>query len=130
MAKSLMSAEVLGVEEAEALLQKLNGGVVTADKTAVRVGTAVVYAWGIEFGKRRSGRAARAAGGAFMLTGALKAIQPDIGPTLEGALLAGEDATRKALLGLGYRVEALAKSHTPARTGNLRRSIHTVAGSR
>lgn len=130
MAKPLMTAEVLGVDEAEAYLKSLNSGVKGADKTIVRVGTAVVYAWGIEFGQSRSGRPRRAAGGARMLTGALQAVRADIEPTIAAALPKGEDATVKAMMGLGYRVEAIAKAATPVRTGNLRRSLHTVAGPR
>ena len=130
MAKPLMTAEVLGVDEAEAYLKSLNAGVKGADKTIVRVGTAVVYAWGIEFGRARSGRNARAAGGARMLTDAFAAVRNDIAPTIAEALPKGEDATVKAMMGLGYQVEALAKAATPVRTGNLRRSLHTTASAR
>lgn len=126
----MLSVTILGVEEADALLSRLNSGVEVAAHQVTRVGTAVVYAWGIEFGRRRSGRTARAAGGAFMLTNALARVRNDVPATLERALPNGDDATRKALLGLGYQVEALAKAATPTRTGNLRRSIHTVQGAR
>jgi hypothetical protein len=65
-----------------------------------------------------------------MLTGALEAVMPSIGPTLADALPNGDAAADKALLGLGYKVEAIAKARTPVRSGHLRRSIHTVQGPR
>lgn len=121
---------ILGKPEAEAALRQLHAGIDALDGLTVRVGTAVVYAWGIEFGRRRDGRLARRAGGAFMLTRALQQVKPEITPVLAKALPAGAAATERALLGIGFRAEALAKAATPVQTGNLRRSLHTVKGPR
>lgn len=130
MPEERLTITILGVEEADAYLTRLHAGCQTVGRTSVQVGTSVVYAHGIEFGRRRSGRLARAAGGALMLTGALEAVMPSIGPTLADALPNGDAAADKALLGLGYKVEAIAKARTPVRSGHLRRSIHTVQGPR
>lgn len=121
----MAAVRIMGLNEAERYLRRLQGGAAASNAT-VRVGTAVVYAHGIEFGRRRNGRLARRAGGAFMLTGALESIQPRIKPALARALPEGQQAVRDALLRLGYQVEAAAKPRTPVKTGNLRRSIHTV----
>lgn len=130
MASSNIAFDILGLDDAEALLSRLEAGITVATSSSVTVGTAVVYSWGVEFGRRRSGRLARAAGGAFMLTRGLQSIAPKIAPTLADALPDGDKAVNKALLGLGLAVEAFAKSATPTRTGNLRRSLHTVQGMR
>lgn len=125
-----LKVEILGLKEADALIAKLEGSAHAVGTTTVRIGTNVVYAWGIEFGRQRGGRLGRAAGGAMMLTNALARVAPTITPTLVPAMEQGEDATNKAMLGLGLKVEAFAKAATPVRTGNLRRSIHTVQGPR
>lgn len=130
MAGPPLSVTILGREEAEALLSKLQSGVMVATNQVTRVGTSVVYAWPIIFGRSRSGRLGRAAGGTMSLPNALAEVIPDIGPTLAKAMPLGDDATRKALLGLGLRVEAGAKRREAVRTGNLRRSHHTTQGPR
>jgi hypothetical protein len=91
----------------------------------VLVGSNLVYAFGIEFGKTRSGRLARRAGGAFMLTNALKLIRPEIADIFARAGTAAFDFGM-ALYKLGLRVQTLAMGETPVKTGSLRRSMHTV----
>jgi hypothetical protein len=125
-----LRVRILGLEEAEALLATLSAGARAAGRTVVRVGTATVYAWGIVFGQTRSGRLARRAGGTFSLPDAFEAVRPEVAPALATALPDGEGAVVAAMLRLGYRVEAGTKAREAVRTGNLRRSYHTVKGPR
>lgn len=123
---SRAGVSILGLEEAEALLERLGSGVEAAGRTKVRVGTDVVYAWGQHFGRYRSGRLARRDGGTFFLTDPFEqTIQSAIRPTLAAAMPQGATAVRNALLSLGMRLQSLAKPLAPVKTGNLRRSIHT-----
>jgi hypothetical protein len=108
----------------------------------------VDYAQGIETGRRRSGRVARRAGGAYFMRDALAQVQPKIGPTLVDALPRGPAAVNHAMEGLAHDVLLAATqllttrvygAPVPrgrsgrarwSRTGNLRRSLHTVRGAR
>lgn len=116
--------------EFQVTMRRLNQAAVSLGGSVVRVGSNLVYAYGIEHGRHRGGSLARAAGGAFMLRNALQAVHPRIKSTIAAALLHGEQAARQALLRLGYDVERGAKATVPVKTGSLRRSLHTVASDR
>lgn len=78
------------------------------------------YAYGIETGRRRDGRRARAAGGAFFMRkgvqDAYKAAPGIIGPAIPKGPAAVGQAKRKLR---DYGIERI-KAYTPVRSGNLR----------
>lgn len=119
---------ILGAKEADAYLKNIGAASREAGRTVVRVGTALKYGHGIEFGRHRGGKLARRAGGAFYLTGAFRQVQPRIKRELAAALPKGAAAVLGAMRRLAADVERIAKQRVPVRTGNLRRSIHTVTG--
>lgn len=143
-----MEVRILGADEVKARLQAMQEEIKDA---YVVVGTNVVYAPGIEYGRHPGGRLARRAGGAFALTDAFEEIKPRIEPELRWALagkwakggtakglvatmiaLANDVLTRTKVL-LQARVYSVPIPHTRRgkpkwrRTGTLRRSFHVEA---
>ena len=115
-----------GLDKATARLNALKESFRSFGGKTVLVGSNLVYAYGIEFGKTRSGRMARRAGGAFMLRNALNAIRPEVDDVFRGALSGNVPDLGMALYKLGLRLQSLAQGQTPVKTGSLRRSMHTV----
>lgn len=144
-----MEIRVMGLREAEAYLARLQGTARSLNGAAVVVGTDLAYAWGMAFGRYRSGRLARRLGGDFALTDAFAAVKPSIPRRLREALsrgpaaalaalqLAGQDVltgTKQRLLDRLYSVPIPSgRDGKPKwrRTSTLRRSYHveTVHGS-
>lgn len=121
----MIAVRVSGVRESQAYLQKLADGAKAVGGMVVVVGSPLKYAFGIETGRHRSGRLARRAGGARMLTRGLQSVHSRIKPTVVAALPHGRAAARAAVLRLGYDVQRFAQAHTPVVGGGLRRSLHT-----
>ena len=120
-----VGVKVVGLKEAQTYLRKLEQAAESAD-TTVRVGSSLNYAYGIETGRhKKTGRVARAAGGAFYLSRALALIEKDLPKRLAAGLKEGEPA-ETTLLRAGYDVEAEAKKLVPHVTRTLQRSIRTV----
>jgi hypothetical protein len=122
--------EVVGDEVAVAALTRLARAAEAMGATPVYVGSPLVYAHGIEYGRHRGGRLARRAGGAFYLTRGLAAVRGELPTAILGTLRAAGGDPRRLLLGLGYRVQAATLPLVPVRTGTLRRSIHVRVGGR
>jgi hypothetical protein len=120
-----LSATLTGIKEALKYLADQESRARSFNRVRVLVGSNLVYAYGIEFGKHRNGRLARRAGGAFMLTNALKAVRPEIADIFSRMGTSGFDFAM-ALYRLGLRLQTIAMGNTPVRTGSLRRSMHTV----
>jgi hypothetical protein len=120
--------EVVGDEVAVAALTRLARALEAMGATPVYVGSSLVYAYGIEHGRHRSGRLARRAGGAFYLTRALAAVRGELAGEVVRVLRVSGGDPRRLLLGLGYRVQAAAMPLVPVRTGTLRRSVHVRVG--
>lgn len=112
-----------GLPEARAYFAKLKDGATAVGRLSVLVGSPVRYARYQELGTRYLR-------GRFYLTNALRAVQPRIKPAITAAVEKGPQAVYDAGLRLGYEVQRAAQATAPVRTGNLRRSIHTVAGAR
>ena len=123
-----ITVTLAGIDTALKRLQLLDAGARALDDTTVVAGSPEAYAPGIETGRTRSGRVARRAGGAFMLTRAVQQVAPTVVPALVAALPQGADATRRALLGRGVAIAEAARPGTPVRTGNLRASFVAATG--
>lgn len=118
---------ILGVQEAEAYLRKLQAGAVRIAGMSFRIGSDKPWAWGLEFGRRRNGELARRAGGTLALTGGLRSVQAEIPREVQAGLREGPDHLWRRLLGLAMRVRNYAAQHTPVITGETRRSMQIVA---
>jgi hypothetical protein len=118
---------ILGLLEATALLKQVQQSAVMWGHAHIRIGTNKVYAWGIEFGRRRNGQLARKVGGAFMLTDAYQAHAPNLAPTLAANLPKGPQATWNALVGQAMLIRNDARQRTPVVSGDLKRSIQIAA---
>jgi hypothetical protein len=94
----------------------------------VEAGSTEPYTFGIETGRTRSGRLARAAGGAWMLRDAKAAIAARIQPTLAAALMQGPAAADAAFRGLGDELVREIQARTPVVSGRLRGSMRVLAG--
>jgi len=68
----VIEATLTGVDELQQLIGRLRSSVTGLDGQSIAVATEIVYAYGIETGRYQSGRLARAAGGSFALTNALR----------------------------------------------------------
>lgn len=82
------------------------------------------YAYGIETGRHRGGRLARAAGGAYMFRDALAVMRPRVGAVLGPAILRGPGAVDAAKRALNAEGVAEVQKRTPVRSGALRDSVH------
>lgn len=140
-----MEVRILGTDEVKQRLDDMREAVKDA---YVIVGTDVVYAPGIEYGRHPGGKLARKAGGSFALTDAFEEIKPRIVPELRWALAVkwakggsakdllvtmialGNDVLTRTKELLQERVYSLPIPLTHkgkakwARTGHLRRSYH------
>jgi hypothetical protein len=125
----MINYEVGGIQEAITELKRLRDGIERIGKARVRVGSNLKYAYGIEFGKHKGGSIARAAGGVFMLTNAIKAIQEPLKRELIQALRNGQNPI-DILIKYAFKAQNLAMANTPVKTGSLRRSLHTIVDDR
>jgi hypothetical protein len=144
----MIGLNVRGLKPARAFLDLLRSGVTVLERNQFGVRSDLVYAPGIETGRGRGGRLARRAGGAYFMRDALAHVQPRIVPALVDALPRGPAAVTHTMEGLAHDVLTRATElltqrvygspipRSPggrarwARTGNLRRSLHTVRGAR
>ena len=122
----MLRVKLEGLDKASNRLAQLREAFRSFGGKTVLVGSNLVYAYGIEFGKTRSGRLARRVGGAFMLRNALNEIRPQVDDVLRSALSGNVPDLGSALYKLGLRLQTIAQGQTPVRTGSLRRSMHTV----
>jgi hypothetical protein len=123
-----MSVTLKGLDEGVQALGRLRDAAGRFRGPMGRVGSDLIYAWGIETGFRQGGGVARKAGGAHYLQGGMEAIQRAAPAAFTVALPEGPQATDRAvdsLLQLGLR---RAREIVPVRTGQLRGSIRSVPG--
>ena len=125
-----MSVRLIGLDKGVQALEQMRTAAGRFTGTMVRVGSPLVYAWGIETGRRRDGSIARRAGGARYLEGALHEIRPKIAPAVARALPDGPRAVDQALDKLGDEVVRRARGVVPVRSGRLRESIRSLPGRR
>lgn len=96
--------KMMGVEQAERYLKRLQGGVQAIGGKRVLAGTDVEHAWGIEFGRKRNGGLARKAGGSFALSHAYREVKGRILPEMRAALLTDPGQLLSTLIALGMDV--------------------------
>lgn len=89
----------------------------------VSVGSPLPYAYGIEYGRKRSGALARKAGPAYYLQGGLEAVQDEAKGVITAALPQGPGAVDVAAQRLGEIAQQRAQAIVPVRSGALRNSI-------
>lgn len=124
---AVLMVRLQGDRAALQLIEAIHQGARVAGQFRARIGSNLVYAYGIEFGRHRGGKLARRAGGLLYLTRAVQEVRRTLPAALARALLGGTAEVRQTLRAQAYRVEARAKTYeTAVRTGTLRRSIHTV----
>ena len=126
----MLQATILGVEEAVALLNQLNAGAKEAGADSITVATSIVYAFGMEFGRYRSGRLARRAGGSFALTGSFQEVAPGLVAALAQAVPQGAAAVRQALTKAATDIQGLAAVRSPRVSGTLAASFTVIPGWR
>ncbi len=139
-----MDIRILGADEVRARLEAMRRSIASAGDEDVIVGSNLVYAPGMEYGRHPGGRLARRAGGTFALTDALEAVKPAIVSVVAQAI---ERSTLSvALTKLGFDVEEWTKKYLQerlysqpipttrkgkprwSRTGALLNSYETVTG--
>lgn len=123
-----LRVELLGIREALAYFDDAKRGAAALGRARVLVGSPLYYARVVETGEDTKRKLRRKKGGVFYLRDAFNAVAPQIGPAIAAAIERGEGAVLRAMLRLGYQIEAGAKQRVPVRTGRLRRSLHTIAG--
>ena len=125
----MIALRINGAEYAIRTLGQWQAGLAQLARMRVQIGTDVVYAYGIVYGYRRSGRLARRAGGTFSLPNAFAAVVPLVGPTLQRTIPQGAEAVRQGLLRLAFQIQGRTQAAEAVKTGNLRRSYHVVESS-
>lgn len=118
-----VTATVRGIEEVKATLAQWQAGAEVVGRTSIRLVADVGYAPFVEYGTRRM--AARP-----FLRPALAAAEASLRGRLVAALPKGAQPTAAALLGIANDALAVAQRLVPVKTGNLRRSLHTISGGR
>lgn len=124
----MISVTVDGIPKARAALLAVEAGCKAAAELALEIGSPLEYAYGIEYGRDRSGRLRRRAGPAYMLTSALDEESDDLADRMATALPGGDRAMRAAMIDHAGKIRDKAKSRTPVRTGRLRDSIAVAFG--
>lgn len=112
-------------KEAQEFLARLQRNLAELNGTKVLVGSNQPYAYGIHEGFTRSGRRARKAGGSFYIKKGIQAAESEIRNDIVHAIRTGADLG-DALYKGGLRAQRYAQDIVPVKSGNLRRSIHTV----
>jgi hypothetical protein len=109
------------------VVQRKLGSIVTAaarlNGPIISLSSNLPYAYGIETGRHRRGRLARAAGGAFMFREGINAVRPRIGPALAKSVLGGPAAVDRAKSDLNRQAVEEVRRRTPVRSGALRASV-------
>lgn len=116
----------MGIDQAQRYMRDLSQASKNANRALVRVGSPLQYAYGIETGRRRSGRLARRAGGVFYLTRAYNDELPHMRSRIVAGLERGPSGVLDELKRIGFDVERRAKDYVVRVTGTLQRSIQTI----
>jgi hypothetical protein len=119
-----------GLQEGVQALHQLRDGAGRFNGPLLRVGSDLVYAWGIETGRTKGGRLARRAGPAHYLRGGLEREAPRLKATLAAALDDGVRAVDQAVDKAGKGVVEEAQRLVPVRSGRLRGSIRAIRTGR
>jgi len=123
MAAPLLSVTLEGIGPAQAYLGTLRDGAATAGGARLFVFSNLPYAAGIETGRRRNGRVARRAGGAWMFRRGSQEALRGFDQELAQALPKGRTGVTQAYLSRGRRVVDAVRRLTPVRSGRLRGSV-------
>lgn len=121
--------QVFGIDEANTALTRIDGGAVAASRLTVRIGSGLVYAFGIETGRHRGGRLARRAGGVRYLSGAVQRVlaTPGIDRTIASDVAEGPEGGKRAIYRLAFAIQGHARALIQAagaiRSGALWNSI-------
>jgi hypothetical protein len=119
-----ISINVSGFGAARSFLGNIAAAAVRAGGPVVSLSSPLPYAYGIETGRHRGGRLARARGGAFMFRDGIRAMQARTPGTLAAAVLRGPAAVDAAKRSLNAQAIEEVRKRTPVRSGALRASVH------
>jgi hypothetical protein len=122
----MASITITGMRKTLGRMQTIAAAGKAATGPFVDVRSTVPYAFGIETGRRRSGRLARAAGGAYMFRKGLAEVRPLIKATIGPALLQGSMQVGAAKGRLQQAAVRAIRKHTPVVSGRLRGSVDVV----
>lgn len=122
MAAPGLTVRLSGMEPTVRFVDQLRRSMRVVTRRPVRIGTPRPYAYGIETGRHRSGRLARRAGGARMLSRAALLVQRILPAALAAAWLSGPRAMDQAWSQVARRGQTEAQRLTPVgRRPNQRR---------
>lgn len=123
-----LEVRIKGTREGLEYMQQLRSAVGQYTGTVLRLEADKPYAYGIEFGRHRSGRLARKAGPAYYMRGAWQRVRPGTGLLIALTLADGPVAVREAQREIGRRLVHEARDIVPVRSGALRESIRAIPG--
>lgn len=104
--------------------EQLDAAAHAVGATRLQFSSSLPYVYGIETGRRRSGRLARRAGGAWMFQRGLARSQDQLASMVADGLPYGPGGINAAVQRWGRNVALPAiRSYTPVRTGALRASV-------
>jgi len=118
---------VRGKEETQAALMKISTSVQGAQGLRRRIGPSLIYGFGIETGRHKGGRNARAAGGAHYMEKGAREIQSRAKSVIVQGVREGK--VIEAFDTLAFDVERVAKQEVPVVSHSLQRSIHVERSS-
>lgn len=122
----LTGIDLIGVPEVHKALSNLEDGVAEMVKAPVGVGSALPYAYGIEYGRHRSGKLARRAGPAKYMQGAIQKEIPGITKRLAKAIEGGASDVRDEKQKIAEDMTKAAQDIVPVVTGALRSSLTPI----
>jgi hypothetical protein len=118
---------LIGLTEGVQALRVLRDACGRFHGPVLRVGSDLIYAWGIETGRTKGGRVARKRGPANYLSGAITTVAPKLRKHIVQALDdGGSDALDHAMDDAGKDLVTEARARVPVVTGRLKRSIRSV----
>ena len=125
-----VQARWLGAADAAAFLATVQDGVKQTVGEEITAGSAVPYAWGQHFGRYRTGRLARRAGGSFFYTRAMEQVAPGVAGLIAAALPKGPAAVRQAQGAIAGRITQAARPLAPSASNRLRTSLYARVAPR
>lgn len=122
----MASVELRGLAAGVQALKQVRDAAGRFRTPMLRVGSDLVYAWGIETGRTRGGKVARKAGPANYLRGAQQRVEPTLRAKYAQAVEEGPAAVDRVNDEAGRALVAAARSIVPAVSGRLKGSIRSV----
>ena len=118
----MVNIRVTGLAAVTGLLGRVAAAAMRVNGPIISLSSPLPYAFGIETGRHRGGRLARAAGGAHMARDGINAMRPRVAPALGAAVLRGPSAVDAAKRQLQAQAVEEVRKRTPVQTGALRDS--------